>query len=96
MTLVSSVLYVSPVATVELARNRARGLGGAIFISKPRPRYACDTLTATASTCSIQVIAHRSPTSCRLFGLSFDQNRAGIAGNGIYGGRTSACVYTQQ
>ena len=39
MALVSSVLYVSPVATVEFARNRAQGLGGAIFISKPRPRY---------------------------------------------------------
>ena len=92
LTLVSSVLYVSPNATIEFARNHAQGLGGAIFISKPRTRYVCDTLTATASTCSIQVLADRSPTTCRLFSLSFNQNRAGIAGNAIYGGRTSACI----
>ena len=76
MTLVSSVLYVSPVATVELARNRARGLGGAIFISKPRPRYACDTLTATASTCYNVIIKNCTISNIRQGAVVVNETRS--------------------
>ena len=92
ISLISSVLHVSPNATVVFSRNSAERLGGAIFISQPRTTYVCDFLTATASSCSIQVIAEVSSNTCGLFSLAFTENRAGIAGNAIYGGKTSACV----
>ena len=93
LSLITSLLRVSPKATVEFSRNHAEGLGGAIFISKPRTSYTCDSLTSTVSTCSIQVLYDEFLITCKLlFSLSFSQNKANIAGNAIYGGQTSACV----
>ena len=90
LTLTSSVMYISPTATVEFIRNQAGGLGGAVYISKPRQTYVCDAHMATTASCSIQVLP--SNTSCELFSLTFQHNKASIAGNAIYGGRTSACL----
>ena len=92
LSLITSLLRVSPKATVEFSRNHAEGLGGAIYISKPRTRYTCDSLKSTASICSIQVLHDEYPITCKLFSLSFSQNKADIAGNAIYGGQTAACV----
>ena len=97
VTLISSVMHISPEATVNFTRNHAERFGGAIFISKPRQRYVCDVTTATAATCSIQVFHSDSHTSsCNLYSLIFNQNKADIAGNAIYGGRTSACILSER
>ena len=92
LTLISSSMYIAPNATVNFTRNYAENLGGAIFISKPWTWYVCDILRATATSCSIQVIQEPNEHSCRLFLLTFNHNRAGIAGNAIYGGYTSGCM----
>ena len=91
LSLISSVLHVSPNAVVNFTRNHATGLGGAVYISNPRTNIVCDALTSTASSCSIQVF-NKSPNECDLFALHFNQNTAGIAGGAMYGGRTSACI----
>ena len=92
ITLTSSVMYISPRATVKFFRNEAEGFGGAIYISKPRQTYVCAAETATRATCSIQVFSHSYTDGCDIFSISFEQNSAHIAGNAIYGGRTSACI----
>ena len=92
MTLISSTMHISPNAVVDFTRNQAYWLGGAIYIFKPRQTYACETITATSTSCSIQVLQSNSSIICQLFSLTFSQNRAGIAGNAIYGGYTSACM----
>ena len=88
MTLITSVMHISPKATVNFTRNYAHWLGGAIYISEPRIRniYMFDI------SCSIVLLPDSSSDICQLFSLSFNQNRAGTAGNAIYGGRTSACL----
>ena len=91
LSLISSVLHVSPNAVVNFTRNHATGLGGAVYISNPRTNIVCDALTSTASSCSIQLF-NKSPNECDLFELHFNQNTAGIAGGAMYGGRTSACI----
>ena len=91
LSLISSVLHVSPNAVVNFTRNHATGLGGAVYISNPKTNIVCDALTSTASSCSIQVF-NKSPNECDLFVLHFNQNTAGIAGSAMYGGRTSACI----
>ena len=96
VTLISSIMYVSPDASIGFHNNSVEGLGGAIFISKARTTYVCDVLTATAPSCSIQVLPEETLNSCRLFSLEFSQNRAGVAGNAVYGGQTSACVPSER
>ena len=91
ISLISSVMHVSQNASVKFTRNHASGLGGAIHIFNPRTTFVCDILTSTATACSIQVM-NEFPSDCGLFALSFNQNLAGIAGNAIYGGHTSACI----
>ena len=85
LSLISSVLHVSPNAVVNFTRNHATGLGGAVYIilSNPRTNIVCDALTSTASSCSIQVF-NKSPNECDLFALHFNQNTAGIAGGAMY------------
>ena len=92
MTLISSVMYISPRATVTYLRNQARGFGGAIYISKPRQTYVCAAETTTRASCAIRVLSDGSTASCDLFLLTFESNRAGVAGNAIFGDRTSACI----
>ena len=95
LTLISSVLHISPNATVDLTRNHATFLGGAIFISEPRTtlvNHIESNRMDLAAICSIQIIPVNSSESCQFFSLTFNQNRAGTAGNAIYGGRTSACL----
>ena len=92
ISLISSVMHVSPNATVVFSRNNAERLGGAIFISEPKTTFICDFPTATVSSCAIQVIPEESSNTCGLFSVVFNGNRAGIAGNAIYGGTTSACI----
>ena len=87
MTLVYSVMHISPKATVNFTGNYAHWLGGAIYISEPRTR----DIDVYAIRCSFVVLPDSSSDICQLFSLSFNQNRAGTAGNAIYGGRTSAC-----
>ena len=91
MTLISSFLYVSLNASVSFARNQADELGGAIYITKPRQMYMCDVIAGTPPTCSIQILSPTVPT-CQTFSITFDQNKAGTAGNAIYGGQTLACM----
>ena len=95
MSLGSSVMHVSRDATVDFTRNTASGLGGAIYITNPRTEVVCNELSSTAVQCSIQVLNDFSPfIDCGLFTLVFNQNRAGIAGNAVYGDHTSACMPT--
>ena len=90
ISLVSSVMYISRNATVNFTRNIANSVGGAIYITKPRSMAICNELVSTATSCSIQVL--ENDLSCDLFTLNFNGNRAGIAGNALYGGHTSACM----
>ena len=92
LTLISSVMRISPNSNITFARNYAENLGGAIFILNPRSNYVCGIFRNTATSCSIQVISDPNEQSCELFSLTFNHNRAGIAGNAIYGGRTSGCM----
>ena len=89
VTLISSVMYISPNANVDFTRNHALELGGAIYISKPRAEYTCIN---NIVSCSIQVFTNDTHSHCQLFSLKFNQNKADIAGNAIYGGLTSACI----
>ena len=86
IALINSVMHISSNATVDFTRNSAREYGGAIYITRPRETPLCGRLDGLL--CSI-----RSLHNCDLFGFSitFNQNKASIAGNAIYGGRTSAC-----
>ena len=94
LSLVSSVVYISPSADVNFTRNFAYGVGGAIFVSSQRLRYTC--FNAFVS-CSIQALLDDSGDSCQLFSVTFNQNRAGIAGNAIYGGRKApTCIPTSR
>ena len=87
-----SVMFLSTKATVEFTRNQAKELGGAIYVSNPRNTYMCDYLNVRLAVCSIQVLPDKSSESCRLFSITFNQNKAGVAGNAIYGDKTSACT----
>ena len=80
LTLISSFMHIN--SAVYFARNCAQWLGGAIYISKPKRKsvVACSNVIP----CSIQVYPER-------LSLTFNQNKAGIAGNAIYGGYTSVC-----
>ena len=91
ISLVSSVMHVTPNATVVFTRNFASGLGGAIYITNPRTRFICDALSSTAASCAFQVL-DGSPDNCDFFSLEFNQNTAKIAGNAVYGDRTAACI----
>ena len=96
VNLVSSFMYISPTATVEFIRNQAQRLGGAIYISNRRIKEVCGFQSAI-TMCALQVAplslqeSIDTPT-CPLFSLTFTQNKAGIAGNAIYGGLTSNCI----
>ena len=90
ITLISSSMYVSPTATVEFNRNFARWFGGAIYISKPRRNYGKYGILI----CSIQM--PYDTANSQWFSITFNQNKAGIAGNAIYGGYTSACSPCQR
>ena len=85
MTLHSSVMYISSNATVEFNRNTAQELGGAIYIWRPRMVHGCFEYLS----CSTQVIPRNN---FDWFSITFNQNKAGIAGNAIYGGWTMACI----
>ena len=91
ISLVSSVMHISPNATVNFTRNQASGLGGAVYILNPRNRAVCEDRPFTVTSCSFQVLTGPQD-DCEVFTLTFNQNRAGIAGNAVYGGRTSACI----
>ena len=89
ISLISSIIYVN--AAVNFTKNYAQQLGGAIYISEPRisivdyDEYESSPGFGQFVTCSIQF-------NCPFFPLTFNQNKAGKAGNAIYGGRTSACT----
>ena len=86
ITLVSSLMCVSVNATVEFNRNFARWLGGAIYISEQERK----TITQCGIiSCSIQLL-EQEHTNCQWFSITFNQNKAGIAGNAIYEDYTSA------
>ena len=91
LTLASSVMFLSTDAKVDFTRNQAKELGGAIYVPNPRNSYLCDFLEERVASCSIQVLPDNSTTSCQFFSLTFNQNKAEIAGNAIYGDKTSAC-----
>ena len=92
ISLISSVMYVN--AAVNFTKNYAQQYGGAIYISEPRisivdyREYESSPGYGWFVTCSIQHV----PYSCQFFSFIFNQNKAGTAGNAIYGGRTSACT----
>ena len=90
ISFISSVMHISPNAAVNFTNNYADLLGGAIYISEPRTTFLLVTYVASFS-CSIQVLPDSLPEICQTFSLTFNQNKAGTAGNAIYGGRTSAC-----
>ena len=92
VTLLSSVMHISFNATIYFTRNYARWLGGAIYITFPDEKLLCD---GGPVSCSIQMLEDPSHTQCLWFSITFNQNKAGIAGNAIYGGYTSACMPTQ-
>ena len=91
ISFISSVMHISPNATVNFTNNYAEHLGGAIFISEPRTSFFL-IASSTAYSCSIQVLPDSFSDRCQIFSLTFNQNKAGTAGNAIYGGRTSACL----
>ena len=94
MTLYSSVLYISPNASVTFTGNQAKFFGGAIYIYQPNVKYIhsiSTDVTVSATICSLQGFALNHSHPCTPFSIMFDQNRAGIAGNAIYGGHTLAC-----
>ena len=96
ISLISSVMYIASNAAVNFTKNNAQQLGGAIYISEPRISFVdCDVFDKPRSgqfvTCSIQLAPDSFQENCQLFFLTFNQNKAGTAGNAIYGGRTSAC-----
>ena len=90
ISLISSFMYISPNATVNFINNYAKHLGGAIYIAEPRT-IVVSVEFSTVFSCSIRVLPDISSKSCQIFRLTFNQNKAGTAGNAIYGGRTSAC-----
>ena len=96
LVLITSVIYISSNATVFFTNNSAEFLGGAIYISKPRTAFLCSTISAAIATCSIQLLEENSFNSCPLLLVTFNQNKAGRAGNAIYGGLTSACTPTNR
>jgi hypothetical protein len=90
----SSFMYISSKATVDFIRNHAQRFGGAIYISEVQRRDVCG-YKGIVSSCSLQVDPSSfrdNPSACPLFSLTFTQNRAGVAGNAIYGGYTSSCI----
>ena len=95
--LISSVMHVSHNAEVNFTKNNAQQLGGAIYISEPRisfvDPYDFDNKPGSGQiiTCSIQLATDSPCESNCLFSVTFNQNKAGTAGNAIYGGHTSAC-----
>ena len=96
LTFISSVMHVSPNASVDFTKNKAQLFGGAIHISDPRTRFIAhegddSRHYLVAISCSIQVLPDNFSESCQFFSLTFHQNKADIAGNAIYGGHTSAC-----
>ena len=86
LTLTYSIMYVYSFATVEFIGNSAQWYGGAIYIPK-----GIENTCSTNIRCSIQ--DPWSFITCRyLYSIAFIQNRAGIAGNAVYGEYTSACT----
>ena len=100
ISLISSVMYVSNNTAVNFTKNYAQQLGGAIYISEPRinfvddDHYFYDQPGSRRIICSIQLAPESCPESCQFLSFTFNQNKAGTAGNAIYGGRTSACTPT--
>ena len=93
MSLISSVLHISPYATINFTNNVAGVLGGAIYIYEPRTtfsKYSGSDIPAVV--CSIQALPDNSTDGCQFFSISFHQNKAGRAGNAIYGDYTSICL----
>ena len=88
-------MFISTSAKVNLARNQAKELGGAIYVSNPRNTYMCGIGTERVVLCSIQVLPDSSSEDCQLFSITFNQNKARVAGNTIYGDKTSACLYSK-
>ena len=92
MSLISSVVHISPSATINFTSNVAGVLGGAIYISEPRTtfsKYFGSDIPAVI--CSIQALPDNSTDGCQFFNIYFHQNKAGRAGNAIYGDYTSVC-----
>ena len=92
VTLISSVMYVSPTATVNFTRNHAKGVGGAIYVHNARTTNVCINSLTKTLPCSIQVLQENQFEFCPSFVLHFDENKADIACNIIYGDYTSACT----
>ena len=90
MSLDASSMYISPTASVSFTRNHAQEFGGAIYITRPKENYVCETKGAS---CSIKLLENNIMGFCpSSFPITFSENKAGIAGNAIYGGYTSACM----
>ena len=91
--LYTSTMYISPNSAVNFTLNHASEFGGAVFIINPRYNFACAAFYV-AFSCTIQVYLQNNEDSshCTYFHMLFNQNTAGIAGNAIYGDRTSACI----
>ena len=101
ISLISSVMYVSHNATVNFTKNYAQQLGGAIYIAEPIVSFLYNNyhesdgkmvFQQVGITCSMQLGPYRHAGLCKFSSLTFNQNKAGTAGNAIYGGRTSACL----
>ena len=91
VSLITSVMYVSPSATVTFTRNYAKERGGAVYLSNPPNTFVCNAQRFVVVTCSFQTFG-QSSDQCELFKMNFHQNVAGLAGNAVYGDRTSACI----
>ena len=88
LTLTYSIMYIDKYATVEFIGNSAQWYGGAIYIPKGIENKCFGNIR-----CSIQFTYVWSFTNCRyIYSITFIQNRAGIAGNAVYGEYTSACT----
>ena len=91
VSLITSVMHISPSATVNFTRNYAKERGGAVYVSNPPNYFVCNAQRFVVVTCSFQTF-RQSSDRCELFNLTFHQNVAGLAGNAVYGDRTSACI----
>ena len=93
VTLIFSKMHVSSRAPVEFTRNRAQGLGGAIYIYQPSAIQGyCELTKIKILLHSIQIIKENPSDVCKFFLFTFNQNKAGVAGNNMYGVLTSACI----
>ena len=91
ISLIISYMLVSHKATVNFTKNYARQFGGAIYISEEKYSLS-DSYVLVGSFFPGGCVIQLAPDSLlEVFSLTFNQNKAGTAGNAIYGGHTSSC-----